>query len=84
MTNKIINTFQQRRQLEQAVADLAQVVRAIAHAFPHELILPLLVKHLDTPNGQIRGGLGHLAALLPAEEVLSALRSVAANHRLAS
>ena len=92
MTDKIINTFQQRRQLEQAVADLAQTdneaelaqaARAIAHAFPHELILTLLVKHLDTPNGQIRGGLGHLAALLPSEEVLPALRSVAANRRLA-
>ncbi len=92
MTDKIINTFQQRRQLEQAVADLAQTnnevelaqaARTIAHGFPHDLILPLLVKHLDTPNGQIRGGLGHLAALLPAEEVLPALRSVAANRRLA-
>lgn len=92
MTDKIINTFQQRRQLEQAVADLAQTnneaelaqaARAIAHAYPHELILTLLVKHLDTPNGQIRGGLGHLASLLPSEEVLPALRSVAANRRLA-
>lgn len=91
MADKIINTFQQRRQLEQAVADLAQTsneadlaqaVRAIVHTFPSELILPLLVKYLDTPNGQIRGGLGHIAALLPAEEVLPTLRNVAANRRL--
>jgi len=83
----------QGRQLEQAVADLAQTnneaelaqaARAIAHTFPHKLILNLLVKHLDTPNGQIRGGLGHLASLLPAEEVLPALHNVAANRRLAS
>jgi len=33
MIDKIINTFQQRCQLEQAVADLAQT--AIARTFPH-------------------------------------------------
>lgn len=91
MTDKIINTFQQRRQLEQAIADLgqtgneaelAQAARAVVHTFPAELILTLLVKHLDTPNGQLRGGLGHMAALLPMEEVLPALRNVAANRRL--
>jgi hypothetical protein len=62
MTDKIINTFQQRRQLEQAVADLAQTnneaelaqaARTITHAFPHEMIPTLLVKHPDTTNGQI-------------------------------
>ncbi|MBX3012495.1 MAG: hypothetical protein KF832_13350 [Caldilineaceae bacterium] len=91
MADKIINTFQQRRQLEQAVTDLAQTtteaalvqaVRVIAHTFPPELILNLLVKYLDTPNGQLRGGLGHLAALLPAEETLPALRNVVANRRM--
>ncbi|MEZ4736776.1 MAG: hypothetical protein R3E79_57580 [Caldilineaceae bacterium] len=91
MTDKIINTFQQRRQLEQAIADLAQTssetelaqaARAIVHTFPQELVLALLVKHLETPNGQIRGGLGHIAALLPHEEALATLRNVAANRRL--
>lgn len=91
MTDKIINTFQQRRQLEQAVAELAQTsnetelaqaARAIVHTFPQDLVLSLLVKHLETPNGQIRGGLGHIAALLPPEEVLATLRTVAANRRL--
>lgn len=91
MADKIINTFQQRRQLEQAVADLgqtdseaelAQAARTIVHTFPPELVLTLLVKYLDTPNGQIRGGLGHIAALLPLDEVLPALRNVAANRRL--
>lgn len=91
MADKIINTFQQRRQLEQAIADLAQTgsdaelaqaARAIAHTFPPELVLTLMVKYLDTSNGQIRGGLGHIAALLPPEEVLPALRNVAANRRL--
>ncbi len=91
MADKIINTFQQRRQLEQAFADLAQTqndaelaqaARAIVHTFPQESVLTLLQKHLDTPNGQIRGGLGHLAALLPAEQTLAMLRAVAANRRL--
>ena len=53
MTDKIINTFQQRRQLEQAVADLAQAGRAVAHTFPHEMIPTLLVKHPDTTTSQI-------------------------------
>ena len=92
MSDKIINTFQQRRQLEQAVSELAQTsneaelteaARTIVHTFPQELVLTLVIKYLDTPNGQIRGGLGHIAALLPAEEVLPALRNVAANRRLA-
>jgi len=91
MSEKIINTFQQRRQLEQAVSELAQTsneaelteaARTIVHTFPQELVLTLVIKYLDTPNGQIRGGLGHIAALLPAEEVLPALRNVAANRRL--
>lgn len=91
MSDKIINTFQQRRQLEQALSDLAQTsnetelteaARAIVHTFPQELVLPLVIKYLNTPNGQIRGGLGHIAALLPAEEMLPALRNVAANRRL--
>ncbi len=91
MADKIINTFQQRRQLEQAFADLAQTnndaelaqaARTIVHGFPQVLVLALLQKHLDTPNGQIRGGLGHIAALLPADQTLAVLRTAAANRRL--
>ncbi|MEZ4865915.1 MAG: hypothetical protein R3C14_31665 [Caldilineaceae bacterium] len=92
MSDKIINTFQQRRQLDQAFADLAQTqneaelvqaARQIAHSFPVDLVLTALVKYLDTGNSQIRGGLGHVAALLPADEVLPALRNVAAKRQLA-
>lgn len=90
MTDKIINTFQQRRQLEQAIADLAQTnnelelteaARQIAHNFPLELVLNTLLKHLDTPNSQVRGGLGHLAALLPSEAVTPVLRNAVANRQ---
>lgn len=90
MTDKIINTFQQRRQLEQAIVDLAQTnnelelteaARQIAHNFPLELVLNGLVKHLDTPNSQVRGGLGHLAALLPSEAVTPVLRNAVANRQ---
>ena len=91
MADKIINTFQQRRQLEQAFTDLAQTnndaelaqaARSIVHSFPQEAVITLLQKHLDTPNGQIRGGLGHIAALLPADEMVAMLRAVVANRRL--
>lgn len=90
MTDNIINTFQQRRQLERALADFAnthneveltEVARHIAHTFPVDLVLPFLLKHLDTDNSQVRGGLGHLAALLPSETVAPALRNAAANRQ---
>lgn len=90
MTNKIINTFQQRRQLQEAVTslgdtatelELTQAVRAIIHQFPHDLVLTMLLKQLDTEKGQLRGGLGHLARLLPPDLVVPALRSAAANRQ---
>lgn len=90
MSDKIINTFQQRRQLEQAMADfahtqneteLAAAARRIVFGYPPDLVLTLLIKHLDTPDSQVRGGLGHLAALLPPEETFAALRSYTANRQ---
>ncbi len=89
MADKIINTFQQRRQLAQDLADLAQTrseadlldaVRRIAHHYSHDLITAALIKQLDTPSSQVRGGLGHLAALLPPDEIIPLLRSTAANR----
>ena len=89
MSDKIIHSFQQRRQLAQAIDDLAQTrseaellaqVRNMVHNFPPDLLMGQLIKLLDTPNSQLRGGLGHLAALLPPEEVVPALRSAAANR----
>lgn len=89
MADKMID-FQQRRRLEQALADLgktqnelelAQAARRIAHEFPAATVLSALIRHLDTADSQTRGGLGHLAALLPQEEVTDALRNVAADRR---
>jgi hypothetical protein len=90
MSDKIINTFQQRRQLAQELADLAQTtseaelldaVRRMARSYPSDLLAAALVKQLDTSNSQVRGGLGHLATLLPPEEIAPALRSAAANRQ---
>lgn len=90
MSDKIITTFQQRRQLEQALTDFAntrseveltEVARRVAHNFPTDLVLAFLLKHLGTESSQVRGGLGHLAALLPSETVAPALRNAAANRQ---
>jgi hypothetical protein len=91
MSDKIINTFQQRRQLEQAFSELAttasdlelrEAAKRIVHTFPAAGVLAALLKRLDSPSGQVRGGLGHIAGLLDPDEVLPALRNVAANRGL--
>ncbi len=91
MSDKIINTFQQRRQLEQAFDELATTnteaglraaARTIVHTFPVDLVLAGLLKRLDSASGQMRGGLGHIAGLLDTDDVLPALRNVAANRGL--
>lgn len=90
MDDKIINTFQQRRQLEAAIDELAQaktertmlrMVRQIARTYPASMALNVLLKHLGDANSQLRGGLGHLATLLPPEEVTPALRAAAASRQ---
>jgi len=89
MDDNIIHSFQQRRQLTQAIDDLANSanepdllarVRTLVHTYPSDLLTSMLVKTLETTNSQIRGGLGHLASLLPPEEIAPALRSAAANR----
>jgi len=90
MSEKIINTFQQRRQLQQdmdALADcrneneLTKAVQQLAHTYPHDLLLNTLIKYLDTNSSQLRGGLGHLATLLPPEEAVPTLRNIVANRQ---
>jgi hypothetical protein len=85
----IIDTFQQRRQLEQALdemtnavneMDLIEAVRQIHRTYPDEMALAALLKRLDTPDGQLRGGLARLAVLLPRADVVAALRSYAGNR----
>lgn len=90
MADKIIHSFQDRRRLAQAFEALAQTeteqelmeqVRVLTRAFSSDLLLAHLIRNLDTPSSQLRGGLGHLAALLPADETEAALRSAAANRQ---
>jgi hypothetical protein len=88
MADKIIS-FQQRRQLAQDVEALAQTqseaelmerVRLLVRAHPGDLVASAVIKHLDTNNSQLRGGLGHIASLLPPDEISPSLRSAAANR----
>ena len=83
MSDKIINTFQQRRQVNEAVAalanassepELAQAVLRITQEYAPKLILPTLRKYLNTGSSQMRGGLGRLAAQLPHPETVALLR----------
>ena len=90
MSDKIINTFQARRQLNeeliglsatQSEAELLSRVRAIAQTYEPLLILSTLSKFLDNSSSQVRGGLGRLATLLPYDETVTVLRKEAANRR---
>lgn len=89
MSDKIINTFQQRRELQnrlalledtQSESEMLQIVRAIAREFPSDLVLKSMLKALDTSNSQLRGGLAHLATMLPQEETIAVLRSAVADR----
>ncbi len=90
MSDNIIHGFQQRRELEQAIAEMAETqsefelveaARRIKFAYPSSLILPALLKQLETPSSQLRGGLARLAALLPPEESVPALRQYLTDRR---
>jgi hypothetical protein len=86
----IIHTFQQRRQLEEELdalavtnsqAALQGAVRRLAERYPTALLLAGITRRLGTPNSQLRGGLGQLCTLLPAQEAADALRAVAGNRQ---
>lgn len=89
MSDKIVNTFQARRQLTedmnalsvtQSEAEMFSRVRAIAQNYEPLLILSTLSKYLDNSSSQLRGGLGRLATLLPYDETVVVLRKEAANR----
>ena len=86
MSNKIINSLQERRQVEEAVAGLAdlssepammQEVQKIARDHAPSLVLPAIRRHLNTDSSQLRGGLGRLAAQLGGSETVAMLRKEA-------
>ena len=86
MGEKIANTFQLRRRIDEAVAALAdcsseaelvQSVEAIVQEHAPTLVLPALRKHLNSDSSQMRGGLGRLAARMPRVESVALLRKEA-------
>jgi hypothetical protein len=88
-SNKIIDTFQQRRQLAQDIDALAETksefaltnqVKAIVLKYDADLIIAQILKRLDTPSSQLRGGIGQIATLLPQEQIVPVLRNAAANR----
>lgn len=90
MSDKIINTFQVRRKLNDDLAGLATTgteadvltrVRAIVQSYEPLLILSTLSKFLNSSSSQVRGGLGRLATLLPYDETVTVLRKEAANRQ---
>lgn len=90
MSGKIINTFQQRRELQKQIVELQdtksesemlQKVRSIAQEYPHEMVLAVLVRSLDTSNSQLRGALAHLATLLPPDESIPLLQNTVADRQ---
>lgn len=87
---KIITTFQNRLEIATALRSLGdtdnefalrQRAREIAEKYGEQVIAPLLTL-LDTPDPQLRGGLGQVATLLDRDKILSALRGAAYNHSL--
>ncbi len=81
---KILTGLMERRALEAAIGELAQIsdsTRLAQHAASIAqrglAALPALLAALDTADPQLRGGLGQVALLLPREPVISALRSAA-------
>ncbi len=89
MSDKLINTFHQRRKLNAEIealgatsteTELLDQVRALVKKYEPDLILATLRKHLDTASSQLRGGLGRLAVMLPYEEITAAMRHEAANR----
>jgi hypothetical protein len=81
---KVLTGLLQRRALEEAFAELSRITdpvgvqqRAEAIAAYGSAALHHLISLLDTPDPQLRGGLGQVARYLPREQVVPALRAVA-------
>ncbi len=86
----IISGFQERRQIEEAIgalahtsteAELMAAARTLANRFPPDRLAVAIQRHLGDPNSQLRGGLGHLCALLPPEIIVPLLRDLTGNRQ---
>ncbi len=90
MADKIIHSFQTRRQLGQAFdeleatsneVELIRQAQTVVQQFDEDLVLGELVRRLDTASSQMRGGLGHVAALLSSDQVGATLRGAAGDRQ---
>lgn len=86
----IISGFQERRQIEEAIgalahtsteAELMAAARNLANRFPPDRLAVAIQRHLGDPSSQLRGGLGHLCALLPPEIIVPPLRDLTGNRQ---
>ncbi len=86
--DKIVRGFSDRLALEEAVRALAHAAnafelerRARDLADRGNAVIPALVRHLDTDNPTLRGGLALIARHLDRQAIVPALRRVAADPR---
>ncbi|MCS6828487.1 MAG: ATP-grasp domain-containing protein, partial [Caldilinea sp.] len=88
----IIQNLQERRRIEAAIrtlgdttteAELIAMARELIERFPAEGLVGAVLRHLGEANSQLRGGLGHLCALLPPEMIAPRLREVVGNRQKA-
>ncbi|PJF45998.1 MAG: hypothetical protein CUN48_16045, partial [Candidatus Thermofonsia Clade 3 bacterium] len=86
----IIQNLQERRQIEAAIqalgdatteAELIATAQDLVGRFPPEGLVGAVLRHLGEANSQLRGGLGHLCALLPPEMIAPRLREVVGNRQ---
>ena len=91
-SSKIITSFQDRLELDAALrrlgepsndTDLRRLAAGIAEKYGDKAV-PALLGMLDTPNPQLRSGLGHLSTVLPEDKVVPALSAAARNRTLPS
>jgi len=83
---KVIRTFQERRTIETALLNLSRLqdeeerlLQAQDLAAFGDGVIPVIRRHLDTTDPLLRGTLGLVAAQLPRDLVVPALRAVVGN-----
>ena len=86
----IIQNFQERRQIEASIqalgdttteAELIAMAQELVERFPPDGLAAAVLRHLGEANSQLRGGLGHLCALLPPEIIAPRLREIVSNRQ---
>ncbi|MBO9394213.1 hypothetical protein [Caldilinea sp.] len=86
----IIQNFQERRQIEASIqalgdttteAELIAMAQDLVERFPPDGLAAAVLRHLGEANSQLRGGLGHLCALLPPEIIAPRLREIVSNRQ---